>query len=228
MWSKIRGYLTVIQFSITVSIVIVLMYILPTKYAVWVRKSWAKMQIPLLGITLDIRGTFDEDAQMIMMNHQSLLDIVVMEYIDFDRDTAWVAKKEIADLFFYGHILKAPEMIIVDRQNKAGLIKLLKDVKNRIQHNRPIAIFPEGTRSDGTELLKFKTGAKIVAQKFNLKVQPVLMFNTRQVVDSKTLNCKPGTVKVIFFDTIDPNDDPDWYTKIEEQMRKVFEKEKNK
>lgn len=228
MLSKIRGYLTLVQFSLSVAIVIILMYLLPLKYAIWVRKNWAKMQIFLLGIKLEVHGTLDTNAQMIVMNHQSLLDIVVMEYLDFNRDTAWVAKKEISELFFYGHILKAPKMIVVDRQNKAGLIKLLKDVKDRLSHNRPIAIFPEGTRSDGKQLLKFKTGAKLVAQKHKLKVQPALMFDTRKVLDSKTLNANPGIVKVVFLESIDPTQSNDWYEKLEQDMNKIFYKELSK
>jgi len=225
MISKLRGFLVLIQFSLTVAIIIILMYALP-KYAVKIRKLWMKIQIPLLGIKIKTIGKPDPNAKLILMNHQALLDIVIMEYLD-KRDIAWVAKKEIAKLFFFGHILKAPKMIIVDRQNKAGLIKLLKDVKDRLNHNRPIAMFPEGTRSDGTKLLKFKTGAKIVAQKHNLIVQPVLMFDTRKVLDSKNLRANPGTVKVIYLDSVDPSKDKDWFEKLEQTMKERFYKELN-
>jgi 1-acyl-sn-glycerol-3-phosphate acyltransferase len=225
MLSKLRGILVLIQFSITVAIIIILMYALP-KYAVSIRKFWMKIQIPLLGIKIKTIGEPNPKANLILMNHQALLDIVVMEYLD-KRDIAWVAKKEIAKLFFFGHILKAPKMIIVDRQNKAGLIKLLKDVKDRLNHNRPIAMFPEGTRSDGTKLLKFKTGAKIVAQKHNLIIQPVLLFDTRKVLDSKTLNANPGTVKVVYLDSVDPSKDKDWFEKLEKDMNERFYKELN-
>ncbi len=225
MLSKIRGIFVLIQFSLTVALIIALMYLLP-KYAVKIRKYWMKIQIPLLGIKIKTIGTPDPKANLILMNHQALLDIVVMEYLD-KRDIAWVAKKEIAQLFLFGHILKAPKMIIVDRQNKAGLIKLLKDVKDRLNHGRPIAMFPEGTRSDGTKLLKFKTGAKIVAQKHNLIVQPVLMFDTRKVLDSKTLNATPGTVKVIYLDSVDPSKDKEWFEKLEQTMKERFYKELN-
>jgi 1-acyl-sn-glycerol-3-phosphate acyltransferase len=225
MLSKLRGIFVLIQFSLTVAIIIILMYILP-KYAVAIRKFWMKIQIPLLGIKIKTIGEPDPNANLILMNHQALLDIVVMEYLD-SRDIAWVAKKEIAKLFFFGHILKAPKMIIVDRQNKAGLIKLLKDVKDRLNHNRPIAMFPEGTRSDGTKLLKFKTGAKLVALKHNLIVQPVLLFHTREVLDSKTLNANPGTVKVIYLNSVDPSKDKDWFEKLEKDMNERFYKELN-
>ena len=109
-------------------------------------KAWMTFQMFVLGIKLETEGTLDESCDMVLMNHQSLLDIIVIEYIH-GRDLAWVAKKEISDLFFFGHIIKAPRMISVDRENKAGLIKLLSDVKNRLEIGRPIAMFPEGTLS---------------------------------------------------------------------------------
>ena len=70
-------------------------------------KVWMNFQMFVLGIKLQTQGKLDESCDMILMNHQSLLDIIVMEYIH-SRDLAWVAKKEITDLFFFGHIIKAP------------------------------------------------------------------------------------------------------------------------
>ena len=48
-------------------------------------------------------------------------------------------------------------MISIDRENKAGIINLLKEAKDRLDKGRPIAMFPEGTRSDGKSMLSFKT-----------------------------------------------------------------------
>ena len=181
-------------------------------------------QMFVLGIKLEIEGKLDETCDMLIMNHQSLLDIIVIEYIH-SRDLAWVAKKEIADLFFFGHIIKAPKMISIDRENKAGLIHLLKEAKDRLDKKRPIAMFPEGTRSDGTKMLSFRPGAKMIANKYNLKVQPIILFNTRNIVDSKRLKASPGIVKVVFLDPIQADKNTDWFEKIEENMNQTFNKE---
>ena len=225
MGSKIRGFITLIQFAITVAFVILFMYMFKKRRA-YVRKVWFALQIKLLGIKIVEIGKPDISCDMVILNHQSLLDIIVLEHLN-PRDVAWVAKKEIADMFFYGHILKAPEMIMIDRQNKAGLIKLIKDVKDRLSYDRPIAIFPEGTRSDGTKMLKFKTGAKLVAEKYKLKVQPVILINTRKIIDSKTLEANPGEVKVIYLDPVEAKKGTDWFDKLEKDMNEVFEKYKN-
>jgi 1-acyl-sn-glycerol-3-phosphate acyltransferase len=220
---RIRGIILFIQFSITVAITVVLMYMFKN-HTHKVIKAWMSFQMFLLGIKLETQGALDESCDMVLMNHQSLLDIIVIEYIH-SRDLAWVAKKEITDLFFFGHIIKAPKMIIVDRENKAGIIHLLKEAKDRLDKGRPIAMFPEGTRSDGKSMGSFKPGAKMVANKYNLRIQPIVLFNTRNIVDSKSLKAAPGIVKVVFLDTIQASKDTTWFEETEEKMREVFNKE---
>ncbi len=221
--ARIRGIILLIQFSITVAITVVLMYIFK-KHTHKVIKVWMNFQMFVLGIKLETQGKLDESCDMILMNHQSLLDIIVMEYIH-SRDLAWVAKKEITDLFFFGHIIKAPKMISIDRENKAGIINLLKEAKDRLDKGRPIAMFPEGTRSNGKAMLSFKPGAKIVANKYNLRVQPIVLFNTRNIVDSKKLLATPGIVKVVYLEPVQADKNTDWFEEIEEKMNEAFNKE---
>ncbi len=223
--ARIRGIILLIQFSITVAITVVLMYIF-RNHTHKVIKVWMSFQMFVLGIKLETHGKLDESCDMILMNHQSLLDIIVMEYIH-SRDLAWVAKKEISDLFFFGHIIKAPRMISIDRENKAGIINLLKEAKDRLDKGRPIAMFPEGTRSNGKSMLDFKPGAKMVANKYNLKVQPVVLFNTRNIVDSKKLLANPGVVKVVYLEPIQADKNTDWFEQTEQKMKEVFNKECN-
>ncbi len=223
--ARIRGIILLLQFSITVAITVVLMYIFKN-HTHKVIKAWMSFQMFLLGIKLETQGKLDESCDMILMNHQSLLDIIVMEYIHL-RDLEWVAKKEITDLFFFGHIIKAPRMISIDRENKAGIITLLKEAKDRLDKGRPIAMFPEGTRSDGKQMLSFRPGAKMVANKYNLKIQPIVLFNTRNIVDSKKLLATPGVVKVVYLEPIQASKDTNWFEEIEIKMNEAFNKECN-
>jgi 1-acyl-sn-glycerol-3-phosphate acyltransferase len=187
-------------------------------------KIWMTFQMYVLGIKLETQGKLDESCDMILLNHQSLLDIIVMEYIH-SRDLAWVAKKEITDLFFFGHIIKAPRMISIDRENKAGIMHLLREAKDRLDKGRPIAMFPEGTRSDGKQMLSFRPGAKMLANRYNLRVQPIVLFNTRNIVDSKKLLATPGVVKVVYLEPVLADKNSDWFEEIEKKMNEVFDKE---
>lgn len=221
--SRIRALLVVIQFSLTVAITIFFMYLF-RNHTHKVIKIWMKFQMFFLGIKLEQEGNLDETCDMVILNHQSLLDIIVMEYIH-SKDLAWVAKKEITDLPFFGHIIKAPRMISIDRENKAGLVKLLRESKDRLSKGRPIAIFPEGTRTDGKTMLPFKSGAKMLADKLKLRVQPVVMLNTREILDSKKLTCNPGIVKVIYLDPVQASKDTDWFKQTELKMNEILKKE---
>jgi 1-acyl-sn-glycerol-3-phosphate acyltransferase len=222
MIEKIRGLFTFVQFTITVSFVIIGMYLFYSKNRA-IRKTWAKMQLFLMGIKVVEHGKLDNSADMLMMNHQSIMDIVLFEAIG-ERNIAWVAKKEIADIPWFGRILDAPRMIIVERESKKSLIKLLKDTKDRLNDGRQISIFPEGTRSDGTKVRKFKAGAKVIAEKFALNVQPVIIIGSHDVFKSKELKQKSGQVDIIYLPVIEAKKGTDWYEELEKNMRETFEK----
>lgn len=221
--AKTRGILYIIQFAITVLCMIVLMYLFRNKNH-WLRQKWAWLQIKILGIDIEEVGKRCEDTQLFILNHQSLLDIVLLEYLH-TKNIAWVAKLEIEKLPVFGHIIKAPKMISVNREDKAGLIKLIKDVENRLADGRPVAIFPEGTRSSGTKMLPFKSGAKIVANKFGLKVQPVVILGSRQRLDSVNLTSISGKVKIIYLEPVIASKDSDWFKDAEKNMNEVFVQE---
>lgn len=222
-FKKIRGIFSIIEMAITVSFLIVLMYIFRHNTKP-LRKKWSAMQLKILGIKLEVEGTEDPEAQMQIMNHQSVLDIILFEYLH-SKDMAWIAKIEIANLMWFGHIVKAPKMILVERESKKSLVKLLKDSKEKIIENRPIGIFPEGTRSKGNKLLKFKAGAKIIAEKFDLKVQPVVIVGTRKILDSQNLTQESGVVKVIYLPSVKADKSTSWYKDIENTMKERLEKE---
>ena len=149
-----------------------------------VRRIMCKSILFFSGIRVEVEGEFDTDARLLMLNHQSMLDIISVETIH-PQDLCWISKKEITDYPYYGHINKAPRMISVDREDKAGLVKLIADVKDRLSNDRPIAIFPEGTRGKGPEMLSFKPGAKMIAEKLGLKVQPVVVVNSAGFLSKK-------------------------------------------
>ncbi|MCK9161632.1 MAG: lysophospholipid acyltransferase family protein [Arcobacteraceae bacterium] len=219
--AKIKGILYILQFAITVTVMILFMYIFKSKNH-YFRKKWSSMQMKLLGIRIEEMGKLDLNAQLLMINHQSMLDIVIFEYLH-QKNIAWIAKQEIEKLPLFGHIIKAPNMISVDREDKAGLIKLLKDAGDRLESNRPIAIFPEGTRGDGKKLLPFKAGAKMIANKYNLLVQPIVVIGSKDRLDSVKLTATSGSVKIIYLDSFVAIKDKDWFEDTQKKMNEVFD-----
>ena len=223
IFERIRALFAIIEIAATTTILIVLMYIFRSNNK-YFRQKWAAMQMKILGIEIQIEGEEDPNAQMQMMNHQSVVDIILFEYLH-KRDLAWVAKVEIAKIPWFGHIIKAPNMILVERESKKSLIKLLKDCKDRLSKDRPIGIFPEGTRSNGKKLLKFKAGARIIAEKYDLVVQPVVIIGTRKILDSQNIRQESGIVKVIYLPSVKAEKSTSWYKDAEETMKLKIDQE---
>jgi 1-acyl-sn-glycerol-3-phosphate acyltransferase len=179
----------------------------------------------LIFIPVTVKGKIDPDVQMLVLNHQSDVDIGVMETITM-RDLAWVAKKELFDVPFFGLMLKLPKDIAVERDSKSALVKLLKDAKDRLDDGRIITIFPEGTRSSGKKMLPFKAGAQMLANKYSLRVQPLVLINTAHSYNSKTKSYNPGRVTVVFMDAFNVDKkDKDWYKNLRDSMQKVYDDE---
>jgi 1-acyl-sn-glycerol-3-phosphate acyltransferase len=191
-----------------------------------IRQVWGQLELKMMGITLEIEGEVDKNANMIVMNHQSILDIILFEALH-PNDICWVAKKEIGDIPWFGHILKAPKMIMVERESKSSLVKLLKEAKEKFTQNRPIAIFPEGTRTDGKKLRKFKVGAKMIAEKSDMLVQPIVIIGSKKIFDSQKMEQKSGKVKIIYLPTVQAVRKTDWYIKMEEDMKHTLQENLN-
>lgn len=185
----------------------------------YVRRTWAKMQTFLMDFKISITHKPSKEASLLLLNHQSVIDIVTFEAI-YPKNLCWVAKKEIQDIPLFGHVVNAPRMIAIDRKDKRSLIKMLKIAKERVQEGRVIAMFPEGTRGDGHSLLPFQSGAKVLAEKLGLIVQPALILASIDVFDSKTLRAHGGKeVRIIYFDAIDPKENEHWFELMQVMMK---------
>jgi len=214
-------YATVVIFA-SLAMMIILHPFLPRPYA---RKFTAWFLSFTIFSYTDVEGQEDPNAQMFLVNHQSDLDIGVMETVT-KRDLAWVAKKELFDVPFFGLAVKLPKDIAVERESKTSLVKLLKDAKERLEQNRVITMFPEGTRSTKGKMLPFKSGAKVLADKYKLVVQPVVLMQTAKYYNIKKFYYKPGRIKVIFMPSfIADRSDKKWLENLRVEMQKVYDDE---
>ena len=205
-----------IEFVITVLMTIILMYTFRNHTHI-IRRTWGHLQTFLMGFSIKPVGEAHPTTTLLVLNHQSLVDIVALETI-YPKNLCWIAKKEIEDIPLFGHIIPAPRMISIDRNDKRSLIKMIKEGKERVSEGRVLAMFPEGTRGRGDRLLKFQSGAKILAEKLDLIVQPAIIVGARHVFDSKNIDAHTGDVKVIYLDPINPKEDEQWFEKMSHTM----------
>jgi len=177
------------------------------------------------GIALK-KGKLDKSANMYVMNHQGIVDIIGLEAVQ-NNHMRWAAKKELFDTVWFGNLLKYGEMISIDRGSKSALRKFITDVEeSRDSYKRPVAIFPEGTRTDGQNLLSFKAGTKIIAEKLELRIQPIVITGSKKLLNEHNRTAHPAIVHYHFLPTIDvKNADKNWYTSLRDNMQKVIDNE---
>ena len=217
---KIRAVIYALFFLLSVVVVVIFMAAKNSSHRKF-RRIWGKAQDGFLRNEIEIIGEFSSQANMIIMNHQSILDIIVIE----DKHPAnicWIAKKEIAAMPIIGKIITLPKMISVDRQNPRDLVRVVREAEERIEDGRVIAMFPEGTRRNGKELLEFQKGAKIIAEKLNLKVQPIVLIGTKEILNSHDFAVNRGKTKIICLDLVDLSDN-NWLENTRAKMQKVID-----
>jgi 1-acyl-sn-glycerol-3-phosphate acyltransferase len=188
------------------------------------RKITSKLIVLFLGIKIKQFGQEDSNVDMFIINHQSMVDIMVTEVVAKKSNIAWVAKTELFKIPFYGHSVKLSKMIELDRDSRQGIIKLLKDTKNRVENGRTVAIFPEGTRNVANKMLPFKKGAEIIANKLKLRVQPIVLVNSAKRFDSKTNSFSSGEVQVIFLKSFIASKNENWLEENREKMLVEYQK----
>ncbi len=222
---RIRAGLYSVFFIASVLFVIFLFAFTNNQEKIWrIRRIWAKIQLKIMRVRVEFIGELNPAATMIMMNHQSMLDIIALEAL-YPKNLAWIAKKEIKELPVFKQTMIKPQLLCVDRKNPRSLITLLKEAKERLAQGRPLAIFPDGTRSKTDKILKFQVGAKVLAEKLNLKVQPLLIIDSARLLDSKEFTLSSGVLKIVCFDLIDTSEDG-WLEKTHEKMQSRLDKER--
>ncbi len=220
--AHINWFIATVIIFIGLTFSILLYPILPRPYA---RKFAAWFIRYTIFFSTEIVGKEDPDAQMFLINHQSDLDIGVLE-TSTSKDLTWVAKKALFDVPFFGLAMSLPEDIEVERESKVSLIKILRAAKDRLKKKRVIAMFPEGTRSRTGRMLPFRSGAKVIADKYRLKVQPIILMETAKCYDIKRFYYMPKKIKVIFLDSFTANpDDKNWLKNLKETMQRRYDHE---
>ena len=227
IFAKIRFYYgsTVISF-IAAGLMVPLMMIFPKRKSD-ILHYWNKVIIFLLGGKIISHGERDNSVDMFVSNHQGIIDIVSLE-AESNTNIRWVAKKQLFDAPWFGYLLKLPKMIEVDRENKTGLIKLLRDAKETIEDDakRTICIFPEGTRTDKQELLPFKGGTRIIAEKLELTIQAIIITNSKKLLNEHNKTAHNATVHITYLEPFQVSkSNKGWYDELRMTMQECIDNE---
>ena len=128
----------------------------------------------IVGARVKIVGTPLRRDVLFISNHISWVDILSMAGAS---GTAFVAKQELSEVPVIGWLCGLNRTVFVKRENRMGVAEQINALREALQDNWAVTVFPEGTVTDGHSLLPFKSSMISVLEPppAGVMVQPVVL-----------------------------------------------------
>lgn len=128
----------------------------------------------IAGVRWRVHGAKVYRGAFLLANHVSWIDIPV---IAATTGSAFIAHDGLASMPLLKWLCKLNDTVFVARHDRKSVARQIQDVRTAISDTGALTIFPEGTTSDGTGLLPFKSSLLSALEPFpdGIAVQPVLL-----------------------------------------------------
>jgi 1-acyl-sn-glycerol-3-phosphate acyltransferase len=140
-------------------------------------QGWSRWLMASVGVRVRLNANFrpgdlDEDTygRMIVANHVSWLDIFVINSV---APSCFIAKDDIASWPLVGTLVGSVGTLFLERGKRHAVHNMIKRIEQALKSGRRIAVFPEGTTSDGKRLLPFHGNLIEAAVQANSTVVPL-------------------------------------------------------
>lgn len=138
-------------------------------------RSFFEAILRAFAVHLRIRGR-PAPAALIVTNHISWIDIVALAA---RFDAGFVAKAEVAGWPIVGRLAERFGVIFVARHKPLDSEEQVSAIRAQLAAGRSIILFPEGTTSDGTGILRFRSSLFAAAGSASA-VQPAMLRYTER------------------------------------------------
>ena len=205
--------------------------ILPNKFALYFGKFLAYYTIFLLKIFLNTKVIFHGIENLkktknffIASAHQSMFETFALQApLNFP---IFILKKELLKIPLFGWYLKKIGSIAIIRETTTkDNLNFFDKIKDAVQkNNRPLLIFPQGTRVKLGEKVSFKKGVARIYDVINLPCVPVAL-NSGKVWPKNSFMKYAGDIHVSFLEPIMPGKDKNSFlNELEEKIYSEIEK----
>jgi len=131
---------------------------------------WHTRLLSVLHVIVTVRGTPMAGPRVLVANHVSWLDIPVIGAFE---STRFVSKYEVKEWPIAGHLATAAGTFYI-RRGAGGTKQLIDEISTHLAVGTA-TIFPEGTTTDGTQLLRFQPRLFATAIGSRCPVQPLAL-----------------------------------------------------
>ena len=168
-------------------------------YVLWILKIFLNTKIEFKGL----ENLKKHEKFFVASAHQSMFETFALQIVI--NGPIFILKKELTKIPFFGWGLKKIGAIVIVRntvtKENLNFFDRVKESVNK--SNRPLLIFPQGTRVKYKEKVPFKKGAGRIYQTLEIPCVPVAL-NSGKVWPKNSFNKYPGKITISFLNPILP------------------------
>ena len=163
----------------------------------WMARLWARFILFGMGFYYKIEREQEFEkgkSYMLVSNHTSMTDIMLMLAVVKDNPFVFVGKAELAKIPIFGFFYKRT-CILVDRNNSKSRFNVFERAQHKINQGLSVCIFPEGGVPD--ELIdEFKDGAFRLAIEHQIPIVPMTFVDNKKRFSFTFLSGSTGRMRV--------------------------------
>ena len=118
--------------------------------ALWMQSA-SRRVLAGMGVRITVESR-PPSRGLVVANHLSYLDIAILAAT---MPCCFVSKMEVIRWPFFGKAARAGGTIFLDRSSPASSNNAAREISERLAQNIPVLLFPEGTSTDGSQVLRF-------------------------------------------------------------------------
>ncbi len=143
---------------------------LPERRQAHIRQHWSRQMLAVLGIHLDVNEPYLHPGSLLVANHVSWVDVFV---INACSPVAFVAKADIRDWPVFGWLARHHGTVFIRRESRRHARAIYQEIGLLLEAGKHVALFPEGTTTDGQTLGTFHGALLQAAVETGAPVQPL-------------------------------------------------------
>ena len=141
-------------------------------------KFYCRLALWLMNFKLNVINPPDEDQPYLLVsNHLGILDILMLASV---KPTLFVTSVEMRNTPLLGLLTEMGGCLYVERRDRSNIRNEMGEIRSTLQNGLSVALYPEGTSSNGERLLPFKKTLLTSAAGTGVPIKPVIV-NFRKV-----------------------------------------------
>ena len=181
------------------------------RYAYFFIRMWSIFLFYGMGLRYDLINNSGQkidrkNQYIIISNHTSMMDIMLMCVLFPYHPICFVGKQELEKIPIFGLIYKRI-CVMVDRNSSQSRAKVYEKCAERISQKNSIVIFPEGGIPDDTNVVldKFKDGAFKISEEHHLPIAVFTFSGLKKIFPYDNSKGRPSRVKVYLNSILEPS-----------------------